>query len=143
MICSAEATVRGRTLNVCVGVLTVSLLLVSIGCAVKPGAQSGGRDSMLGEGISDGFDALAMVDPEAPAKVDDCVESAKLKIYVGDAEWQQTWVDVGESDAGLRTFCEKLASWDPARFDRIHTDWVAWEAAVAAENGVPTPATAP
>jgi hypothetical protein len=138
-----ESTVSAPKLNLCVGALTGALLLASIGCAVKPGSQAGGVNPILGDGISNGFDAVAMVDPEARAKVDDCVDSATLNIYAGDPEWRRTWVDVGESDSGLRGFCEDLASWDPARFDRIHTDWVAWEAAVAAENGVPAPTPAP
>jgi hypothetical protein len=118
-----------------VGVLVGSLLLVSVGCAVKPGSHAEGANPILGGGISDELDALAIVDPEVHAKVDDCVESAKFAIYGGDPEWQRTWIDVGESDIGLRGFCEKLASRDPATFDRIHTDWVAWEAFVAAESG--------
>ena len=120
-----------------VGVLVGSLLLLSVGCAVKPGSHAGGANPILGGGISDELDALAIVDPEVHAKVDDCVESAKFAIYGGDPEWQRTWTDVGESDIGLRGFCEKLASRDPATFDQIHTDWVAWEAFVAAENAVP------
>jgi hypothetical protein len=137
------ATVSARRPNLRIGVLTGSLLLISFGCAVKPGSQAGGVNPILGDGISDGFDALVMVDPDVNAKVDDCVDSAELKIYAGDADWQRTWVEVGESDSGLRTFCEQLASWDPVRFDRIHTDWVAWETAAAAENGLQAPTPAP
>jgi hypothetical protein len=129
--------VSARRQDVRVGVLIVSLLLVSIGCAVKPGSQARGADSILGGGISDGFDALAIVDPEVHSKVEDCIDNANLKIYTGDPYWQQTWTDVGESDVGLRGFCENLAARDPATFDKIHTDWVAWEAFVAAQNAVP------
>ena len=112
--------------------LTCALLLVSIGCAVKPGSEAGGVNPIYGGGISNDFDALAMVDPDVRSKVEDCIDNANFKIYTGDAYWQSTWVDAGESEAGLRRFCEKLASRDPAAFDKIHTDWVAWEAFVAA-----------
>ncbi len=123
-----------------VGVLAGSLLLVSLGCAVKPATQAGGVNPILGSGINNGFDALAMVDPEVRDKVEDCVDSAKFKIFSSDPMWQQTWIDVGESDDGLRSFCENLAAKDPATFDEIHTDWVAWETFVAAQNGAPAPA---
>jgi hypothetical protein len=119
------------------GILTGSLLLVSVGCAVKPGSHAEGANPIFGAGISDELDALAIVDPAVHAKVDDCVDSAKFKVYSGDPVWQQTWIDVGESDVGLRDFCEKMAARDPATFDKIHTDWVAWEAFVAAENATP------
>ena len=141
------STVRGsvgiRLLNWRVGILTGSLLLGSVGCAVKPGSHAGGANPILGGGISDELDALAIVDPEVHAKVDDCVDSAKFKAYGGDPVWQRTWVDVGESDVGLRDFCESMAARDPATFDKIHTDWVAWEAFVATENVVPAPTPVP
>jgi hypothetical protein len=124
-----------RGLDLAVGVLAGSLLLVSIGCAVKPGAQAGGVNPILGGDISDDFDALAFVDPEVRGKVDDCVDNAKFKIYAGDQYWSDTWTDVGESDLGLRDFCESLATRDPATLAKIHSDWVAWEAFVASRNG--------
>ena len=126
---------RGGDLRVCI--LTGSLLLVSIGCAVKPGSQAGGVNPILGGGISDDFDALAFVDPEVHGKVEDCIDNAKLKVYTGDPYWQRTWIDVGESDVGLRDFCENLATRDPATLDEIHDDWVAWEEFVAAQNDGP------
>ena len=110
---------------------------------MKPGSHAGGANPILGGGISDEIDALAIVDPEVHAKVDDCVDSAKFKAYGGDPVWQRTWVDVGESDVGLRDFCESMAARDPATFDKIHTDWVAWEAFVATENAVPAPTPVP
>ena len=122
-----------------VGVVTGALLLVSVGCAVKPGSHAGGANPILGAGISDELDALAIVDPEVHAKIDDCVDSARLRVYNGDPVWLRTWTDVGESDVGLRDFCANMASRDPARFDEIHTEWVAWEAFVAASNAVPPP----
>ncbi len=131
-----EGRARQRMLELRVGVVTGALLLVSVGCAVKPGSHAGGANPILGAGISDELDALAIVDPQVYAKVDDCVDSAKLKVVGGDPVWQRTWLDVGESDVGLREFCENMASRDPAAFDKIHTDWVAWEAFVAA-NAVP------
>ncbi len=134
---------RGALLSLRVGVIAGSLLLVSVGCAVKPGSQAGGANPILGSGITDEIDALAMLDPEIHAKVDDCVDSAKLKAYGGDPVWQRTWIDVGESDVGLREFCENLASRDPAAFAQIHTEWIAWEALVAAGSGVPAPAPIP
>ena len=134
---------RGRLLNLRVGVLTGSLLLGSIGCAVKPGSHAGGANPILGGGITDELDALAILDPEVHAKVDDCVDSAKLKIYGADPVWQRTWIDVGESDVGLRDFCENMASRDPAAFKQIHTDWAAWEAFVAAGSGEPVSTPAP
>ena len=125
---------RGRGLDLGVGVLAGSLLLMSIGCTVKPGAQDGGVNPVLGGGISDDFDALAFVDPDVQGKVDDCIDNAKFKVYAGDQYWLDTWIDVGESDVGLRDFCENLATREPATLDEIHADWVAWEAFVATQN---------
>jgi hypothetical protein len=133
---------RGRLLKLRV-VVTGSLLLVLVGCAVKPGSDAVGANPILGGGISEEIDALAILDPQVHAKVEDCVDSAKLKVYGGDPMWQRTWIDVGESDVGLRNFCESMAARDPATFDKIHTDWVAWEAFVDAESGVPAPIPAP
>ena len=124
---------HARLLNLRVGVLAGSLLLSSVGCAVKPGSDAAGANPILGGGIADEIDALAIVDPEVHAKVEDCVDSAKFKVYSGDPAWQSTWIDVGESDVGLRDFCESMAARDPATFDKIHTDWVAWEAFVTAD----------
>jgi hypothetical protein len=120
-----------RRTDLRVGVLIGSLLLLSTSCDVKPGSHAGGVDPILGGGISNELDALALVDPDVYAKVDDCVDSAEFKIYTGDAEWQRTWIDVGESRFGLRQHCEKLAAQHPSEFDQIHVDWVAWERFVA------------
>ena len=127
------SVVSTRLRNMRVGVISGLLLLSTVGCAVKPGADTAGANPILGGGITDEIDALAIIDPEVHAKVEDCVDSAKFKVYSGDPAWQSTWLDVGESDAGLRGFCESMAARDPATFDKIHTDWVAWEAFVAAD----------
>ena len=132
-----ESVVSSRGLDPHVCALTCSLLLMSIGCAVKPGSQAGGVNPILGGGISDDFDALAFVDPEVRGRVEDCIDNAKLKIYTGDSYWQSTWIDVGESDVGIRDFCENLATRDPATLDEIHDDWAAWEEFVAAQNDGP------
>ena len=64
----------------------------------------------------------------------DWTRQREFKAYAGDQYWLDTWTDVGESDAGLRDFCENLATRKPATLDEIHTDWVAWEAFVATQH---------
>ena len=106
----------------------------------RPGADA--PNAILGAGIDDELDAVAILDPEIHEKIGSCFESAQFKVYVGDPAWQRTFEEVGGTPAGLRGVCEDLAIKDPRALDAIHVEWVNWEIATGArtaESAAPPP----
>jgi hypothetical protein len=122
--------------------LAASLVIVT-GCGFDPDSRNSAPSAILGGGIDDELDAMALLDPAVYTKIGDCLESAKFQVYVGDPEWQQTWDEVGRTAAGLRGVCEDLAVNDPSALDAIHTEWVAWEIATGASVAETTPPPPP
>jgi hypothetical protein len=68
----------------------------------------------------------------APAdQVGSCVESTKFGAHVGDAEAQQRWDSVGQSDNALRSHCEEIGLDDPGALEAMHVEWVATQQQMA------------
>lgn len=114
--------------------LVVALTAVA-GCELDPTTGEDPPNAILGGGIEDELDAMALLDPMVYVKIGNCVDSAKLKTLSGDPAWHQIWIDGGENAAALRGECERLAINDPRALDAIHAEWVAFEQATGATAG--------
>ena len=115
------------------GLLAGALTLAGSGCGFDE-ARDNAASPILGAGISDEIDALAVLDPGIHDKIDDCIDSAKFKSFNGDPEWRQVWIDGGETVFGLRKRCEYLAKNRPDEFAAIHAEWAQWQRSTGAES---------
>jgi hypothetical protein len=102
------------------------LLLAASGCGLEE-ARDGAASPILGDGVSDEIDALEVVDPLIHEKLDDCVDYGQLQAFAGDPEWQRVWQDSGQTVAGYRRYCERLANNEPDKFRAIHLEWEAFK----------------
>ncbi|MGI9644441.1 MAG: hypothetical protein ACR2O6_03940 [Ilumatobacteraceae bacterium] len=116
----------------------MAAIVLAAGCGPedRPGADQ--PSALLGGGIDDELDAMAILDPAVYEKIGSCFESAQFKVYVGDPEWQRIFEEVGGTPAGLRGICEDLAINDPGALDAIHVEWVNWENATGASTAAST-----
>ena len=96
------------------------------GCGLEE-ARDGAASPILGDGVSDEIDALEVVDPLIREKLDDCVDYGQLQAFAGDPEWQRVWQDSGQTVAGYRRYCERLANNEPDKFRAIHLEWEAFK----------------
>ena len=108
-------------------------LLVVTGCGVDPPVRSTGPNAILGGGIENALDAMALLDPAVYDKIGDCFESAKFKTFNGDPHWTRVWDEGGRTPAALRGECEDIAVNDPGALDAIHIEWVAWETSTGSQ----------
>ena len=66
-------------------------------------------------------------------QITSCVESTKFGAYVGDAASLDRWNSAGQSDIDLAEVCTQIWRADPTALDKIHSDWMATQAMIAAE----------
>ena len=66
-------------------------------------------------------------------QVTSCVESTKFGAFVGDAAALDRWNSAGQSDDDLAEVCTQIWRADPTALDKIHSDWMATQAMIAAE----------
>ena len=65
-------------------------------------------------------------------QVTSCVESTKFGAFVGDAAALDRWNSAGQSDDDLAEVCTQIWRADPSKLEKIHSDWMATQAMIAA-----------
>ena len=64
-------------------------------------------------------------------QVTSCVESTKFGAFVGDAAALERWNSADQSEADLVEVCTQIWRSDPTALAKIHSDWMATQAAIA------------